>query len=53
MFPFKLSVVTDADEEQNAVPTALNNEATANINAATGSFGTAGFSLAFEQIPCA
>jgi len=53
VFPFKLSVVTDADEEQNAVPTTANNEATATINAATGSFGTAGFSLGFRQIPCA
>jgi len=55
VFPFKLSVVTDADEVESgaAAATTANNEATATINAATGSFGTAGFSLGFRQIPCA
>ena len=55
MFPFKLSVVTDADEATvgAAVADSNTNEAIATINADTGSFGTAGFSLGFRQIPCA
>ena len=55
VFPFKLSVVTDADEATvgAAAADSNTNEAIATINADTGSFGTAGFSLGFRQIPCA
>ena len=56
MFPFKLSFVTDADEAADAATTnSLTNEASGSINIAqqVGSFGFAGFSLAFEQVPCA
>ena len=52
MFPFKLSVVTDADEATVGAATNTN-EAVVTISANVGSFGTAGFSLGFRQIPCA
>ena len=52
MTPFKLTFVTDGDEVTPAAAgTTVTNELTVNAN--VGSRGTAGFSLFFEQVPCA
>ena len=58
MTPFQLSFITDANEVTGAGATPGTNEASALPAGSTaandiGAVGTLGFSLRFEQVPCA
>ena len=54
--PFKLSFVSDANEQTDATANAgnaNNNESVLGVAGTAAALGTVGFSLAFEQVPCA
>ena len=54
--PFKLSFVSDADEQTDAAAAAGNADDNETVRGAVGTLaalGTLGFSLRFEQVACA
>ena len=55
MTPFQLSFITDANEVTGVVMPETNEASSLNAAGATdvGAAGTLGFSLGFEQVPCA